>query len=454
MHALLSGVLSEATRPGPRFLLLYYSDNVFAFDRQDLLWISMDVAKMESSSTVEEGRASMEFIMSNLKIDGRSEVPQGLSNLMSIQGAELAHDVLCVRGDSAFRASGLSTGSPNTFLQNHTRMAAAVPEMDFCFNNLPDDHNPLVIALHQALEDPSKDVTLRFPPGAIVPFDLELTAVSDTRFGPYARAPGISHFAPVYHTLADATMEPRTAFDGDYGHGLVRTDVLGFDTVVYGVVNPHGDLSTIYVGVLSWERIWKIIMFRKTDQEKPDVQTLLSGLPMEFHEKVTTATTLLTNVINLGTLIGAYLVGGFAYFDTEVELKSIAVELALRVFRDFKSMTSSSTAELTEEGRAQFVLEAMQSIQDTIHILTETGMAVENVNVESYTTVGTELAGLLTTCRDFITGVLTHGRDEDVTTFKNQTNQFLNAEKVILALHYPASVAQTFGVSARHRGRE
>lgn len=459
--------LCSVAEDGDRFKLFYYSDNVFAFDTEDRTWISLDVAKMESSSTVEEGQVSMEYIMERMTVTNASDPDiSSLRALISVQGAELAHDPVCVRGPYSFKASGLSTGSPNTFLQNHTRMAATIPELHFCFNRLPDSENPLLRGLAAARANPEEDVTLEFPTRAQVAFDLELTAVSDPAYGPLGVAPGATDWKPTYHALDEAYNDPRTSFDGSWGKGLVRTDILGFDTVWYQVPVPGSaaEIFPVAVGVLSWDRLWKLIMFRKTDYQQFEMPEDLAAWAETNDVNTTSVQALLVNLTNLMTLIGAYFVGGFAYEDTAAMIMTLAVDIMYHSSARMKDIIASVSPDLAEDSISKFTEEAMRALVEAFNMSVVTGVAddsdeeeepAEVFDIEQAATERTEASArnraLLSGCKDLVYGMLKLRAAGTPSQLRELLETHVNARSVILTLHYPPAEARRYGAGLRRR---
>lgn len=312
MNDVITKIFKSLSDDSFRYVSLFYSDNLFIFDKYNRRFYSLDVAKMESSSTVDEALIATSVMLDHVDMTPGQAQQAGLTHvrrLILAQAGVGAHDVVGCYDDIFFRASGLSTGSPNTFMQNHLRMASAVQEFMTYLKDSPD-----------ALEDfyqltKTKKNPIAIPPTYIVPFDLELAAVDQPEHPLCVptHPPEVYKTVPTYiplNQIADFTN--RGTVDEDGFSPITRVDLLGFDLVT--VNNPSDPAQPYFCACLSWPRVWKTISYRKTEANADMVEKVDQS---RVHA-------VKINLISLGALMTTMWSGGYAYRDTYMVIRMTA----------------------------------------------------------------------------------------------------------------------------------
>jgi hypothetical protein len=297
--------------------LFRYSDNLFYFDGTRFL--GFDVAKMESSSTIQEAEVIMDFI--NDTVDSSQSDPIG-AMMTRVQGSVLCHDNVVIRSNWCMLAKGLSSGSQNTFLINDMRMASAVFEL----RRMLDD------GLGQRFHEAFKAKKALNTEGYIVPFVLEPTACDDdsgvyTGFRVRDEPAGLN-YQPPFVTLATYFSNKAVA---DLPHGtltefgyIILLDILGWDATA---VMFEGEL--IFCSCLSYHRVWKIALFRKSETND------FRNADPRVHSKKNALDQIIDHAINYFTTLTAIWVGGYAYSYIHVLLyqmsRVVGMNLIMRV---------------------------------------------------------------------------------------------------------------------------
>lgn len=273
----------------------FYSDNSYFMKRiseNSYKWYSTDVEKMESTSTVEEGRMTMEYMMRVTGVPKSSALYQYLRYI----GGDFSHDAVGVLGNMLIQVPGLSSGSQTTFLTNHIRMARAYSIM------LPIISSTGVL---DRLKDGEK-VPFNYAQDEIF-FNLELTTTSDFKPLPGSIYEGI-RFVPLKMEYEDDECGTLTTFGG-----IVRLDTLGFDGTVVRLDPgefPEDDPYTI-CACLDYERLMKAIAFRKTKQAD------------QKDDKVGAVANFVNLIVEIMTMQTLYIVGGYAYPETHMLIRKI-----------------------------------------------------------------------------------------------------------------------------------
>jgi hypothetical protein len=477
MHSLITQLFTLDQKVNrERYFLFYYSDNVYVWDvKEKELW-SLDVAKMESTSTVAEGMAIVNFMwvhtvdlmmeIDDLREDGvmylpgtDSAVRAAMRHLLQAQGSVLNHDVICQRGHACFRALGLSTGSASTFLDNHLRMASSRPEMQTVFNSEHEGVTHFEQSAKNALAGESK--VYSFPSGAMVPFDLEFTATTSPSAAgtelhevrpPEGGYP--AHLVPSYMGLQQAMDNPGTL---DRFGPMSRTDLLGFDTTFVIVTEEDGVVGVqapfVYaVGALSWDRVWKIIMFRKTDiggKEKTDMPSsrtkMYEELVGEFGVPVASAVDAsLVAYTNLSAVYSAYAMGGFAYKDTHDQATALIHFLVRDIYKKMSEVYATVNHAQKELLLGVIGMAAKKVLVSAINDFLPDEETVEEMSEEGMSIKARTLARSIALMRGEITS--TEGADGLAAALADR-------RRVLLELHLPRSPTEPKKGKEEDRGR-
>lgn len=273
---------------GRRFGTYFYSDNIYVYDAQTNEITSMDVTKMEATSTSEEARRAFSCMLATLGWNPTWRI----SRLLLFLFAEVSHYCPIITQDYLSVFPGLSSGSQGTFVVNHLRNVFYSDLVERYLNDTYPNGTDTGFKVDQVVAAPG----LRF--------ELKVTAVT----GDPSQMKKLRAEEPVkYVSMANARPYPIDEFSDE----VCPFDFLGFDGQ-YVIV----DGEPVWVAVLSYERLYKAIMFRKRETETPETGNVeLDGL--------------LGNVINLTTMFTLYMTGGYGFRTTHtLILRIVAVLMA------------------------------------------------------------------------------------------------------------------------------
>jgi hypothetical protein len=301
-----------------------YSDNAYYYltgeapCRSGLgpLMVSMDVAKMEGSSSISDGLACAMFIYDAAFKNEQSLSDNSKSKLLHLLRLGLgymAHDGSAVFGGACVTVPGMASGVPPTFIINHMRMTSIGPQIQSRLDQ-PTYRDP--------------DISLkgsRFP--ASLPFILEYTESSDWGTYPYV-------------SMQTAKSDHDLVFtDLPYVYKHVRCDLLGCD-MTYIHSKKGGDPYVI--ASLSKERIDRAIIYRKSPLSNAEM-TIPAGAQAEATKK------LIAHIVNFCTLFNLLLSGGFVHYQVDISLRVALIKLTMEISElrndSFKGFTTDQLKE-------------------------------------------------------------------------------------------------------------
>lgn len=311
--------------PATAFKIYFYSDNVYVLDIAHAEWISMDVKKMEATSTVEEATEVMDalfFLVASDSLKGTA-----LRDLLVYTGANMSHNSIGVRDSTVYATPGLGSGSQTTFLNNHLRMASTVPLLFQYILQLRQKHGPhlRIMDVFKAAGAAVGDVL----PGTAdygIPFLIEITSSSnpDPRIGPFRLELG--EVASINGAIT-ACQHARPSYD-DFG-AIVRLDLLGFDATV---IFDESLQRPLFIACLSYDRLMRALMFRKGDLTES-----LEGNPSS--DDITgEVRDIVRSCISYGTLLSLNLTGGYAYATANAAIRASGATLAHQLWLSYTKL--------------------------------------------------------------------------------------------------------------------
>lgn len=280
--------------------IAFYSDNLYCYDKDKDTLYSLDVEKMESTSTISEGYIFMEYLLSCLGVQNKDA---NLCEFLRLVGGSFAHDRVGQVNAYTGEVVGLMSGSQTTFLINHFRMARAA---SIAFAN----YSRLVEIVRSVVDGEAVPIPLEWK----IFFNLEKTCSSASRKSSNL---GVCDGMSEYVNFKRAYQEPGTL--SNFG-AIIKLDLLGFDgtAVQLPIDEKFGAQSgkIILCACLDFERLMKAIMYRKPSlipkkKNNKDVDELTAA-----GQGVVTIT------IQLMTLQALYLTGGYAYPTAHTILQS------------------------------------------------------------------------------------------------------------------------------------
>lgn len=312
-------LLHTLTSTELRFRVLGYSDNLYIWDNDSSVLYSCDVEKMESTSTREEAKAMMQYLLDKYENDS-----DGLHSHLVFMGSSFCHDTPAILGDGVFVNTGLSSGSQTTFITNHCRMMVYARRLEGNLNASPGEAARMLTSLDANLT--ANHSSKAFPTGSPLsvslssqvasvfgqsaPFNLELTISSASTHMTEMVPPNAPMFR-IGDFLAGATEAEEF---GPYS----QADLLG---TVITLVRFRG--RTRAIAVLDYDRTMKAITFRKRPVVRPDADLSINKVTADA----------IGNVIDLTTVTELYASGGFAFLTTSVLVRNAITSIlfALRV---------------------------------------------------------------------------------------------------------------------------
>lgn len=353
LNGLINRLALQAKLNNRRFAGMSYSDNFYIWDNANHLLYSIDVAKMEATSSPIDGEQMIAAYAKLIGVDTQSY----LMRFMSFLAGEFSHNCTGVLGMFCLYVRGLMSGSQATFNINHFRM---VNEANSIIEQV--EANPSLIV------DAEIDAVLAIK----TPFRFTLTAVLGK-----APATQVEAIGSTYLNLVDATGFVSAMEDANPGSTLetvtplVWMDVLGFDGCLF-VYNPDKVFSilatyndnmlladdviellrqatpavaepidssatvqtTAVASCLAHERLMKAIYFRKNSfskqMRKPKVQAMMSDVK---YTSATEVVNILDTTLHILTLYNLYWFGGFAYPDASAAIYATVQGLTLTLIR-------------------------------------------------------------------------------------------------------------------------
>lgn len=263
MDRLLAEVLDRAARFEKRYIFCYYSDNLFIFDSAELVWLSLDAEKMESSSI----RKEQEWVADHI-LDKCAVQDPGLRKFLNYTMAQCCSFTKSVFGGVCTTFPGLSSGSQTTFIMNHMRMMVYAYYFQ---HEIFNDESVMPAAVDELID------TRNFP------VKIALTGRSDL-----FETTGLT--ANVRYATLKSVIEGQVS-PGDletFGP-IVPMDVLGYDATPILL-----DGSVVWLSCLNYKRLMRSIVYRKT----------------EFKEEAS-----IIPVLHLMAIYALFMMGGFAYPD-------------------------------------------------------------------------------------------------------------------------------------------
>lgn len=263
----------------------FYSDNVYYYSKATKTLYSLDVEKMESTSTPQEGALAVTMMLSAFGLDQET----CLGRFLIATGGVYANDRTGALGDYSGTVIGLMSGSQTTFLINHFRMACATTRL-----RAHQDE------LEKLLETTPSGSGIKIPREWGIYFYLERTC---STADPKSENACISCESSRYVNIEMAYQSPGTI----YKMGpIVHLDMLGFDgtTVTFPEEN-FGDQNgqTVMLACLDYERLMKAITYRKPGKRQKPTQD----------KKTQQVQTMVVLVVEIMTLRTLYITGGYAY---------------------------------------------------------------------------------------------------------------------------------------------
>lgn len=309
MNDFLSKVAENGRRlfeeTGQEWTVYFYSDNMYGWHHSSGTWVSMDVSKMESTSTVAEARILIEYLLQDDNVD----YDHSLTKFLIFLGADACHYVPFLFKEYLSVFPGLGSGSQDTFLVNHMRNAYYVTKVEQWLNENVDDPATLTPGFVVA--------------SGLTKYELQVTtnsAIPETLMG------------VTYAHPNEAVYEPADQFGS-----IIRLDLLGNDGYCYS--NEGVDMI---LPALSIDRLMKAITFRKrynTDHPEEEGEASASEGAGNYRG-------LVENITSFGTMFGLYVNGGYAYRETDLLIGSIANILVAQIKEGLAQLQPNALATL------------------------------------------------------------------------------------------------------------
>nr|UMO75740.1 MAG: RNA-dependent RNA polymerase [Sichuan sediment birna-like virus 2] len=285
----------------------FYSDNIFVYNGEKRVFFSLDVEKMEATSSREESAMIMDYVLNSIGIDHSLQI-KVYQRYLQYMGSDFCHFAPGVLSDMIVAAPGIGSGAQVTFIINHGRMALNVDTiMEFIVKN-PD---MLANTEHGGKLTPLFNTR--------VSFNLEMTTNTNTTH--HATDAKFSNPSIRYITLREKDEHFGTI--ETFGP-IIDTDLLGYSCTP--VKASTGEV--VLVPCLDYERIMKSITFRKEHGA------------LKNHQQAD----LMINIVNLLTLQMLYGIGGFAYETVHYIIRNAALSLKNQIDNSLKAQIDPKDA--------------------------------------------------------------------------------------------------------------